>query len=768
YRLRDNVGNIGTYTDTIKLDTIVPTFTDLNATPNPAKAGGVTITFTVSESLQANPTVTVNGNATTYVSKSGLTYTYTYNVAASGEAQGATTVAITGTDLAGNVGGPYSSSSFVIDTVNPSALSVVINDTNGYTASTSINLTLSASDGSGSGIDKMCFSNDGTTYSSWEDYGTAKTWTIATGDGNKIVYFKVKDKAGNEASAVTDSTTLDQTPPSGTINIAGGAEYTTSATVTLNLSGYTDGSGSGLDKVCYSNDGSSFSAWEDAAATKTNFNLTSGDGTKTVYYRLRDNVGNIGTYTDTIKLYTNKPAGKLTCNKTENIRKDDKITFTAHLDAKDYIVEAQYDSLLETPEGYKAMTDEGNNDYTIIIKVTNKNNNDNAPIYIKATDKAGNIFTTSTIVKLNNATPPIQDDEGNEGVSINPKPVPVVVSKMKIIQEVYVPTVKVSGRVEGAKLILIRGEVENSPLIIPRNGKFSKQVPLVVGKNEIAVIVRDTADNEFTKTVYITYVIPKVTEEVGREGKEVKAPDKTKVEIPEGALIGKEKISIKPANKDEQTKPYETQQSIKLLGTPHEFGPVNIVFHRPVKITLSYLDSDWDVNGNDIRDTYPDGSKPDELDESKFEIVFWDGTEWVKAGKSIVDTENNTVSVWVNHFTIYDIGESQGTQSIPEKFNLYLTKNPFRVGSNEEPTRFTYDLPKDATITIKIFNLAGDLVRNLSDNETKNAGSYSSPAWNGLNDFNDYVGSGIYVYYFKAEYTDGTKDIITKPIGVIK
>ncbi|MBU2598985.1 hypothetical protein KJ849_00130, partial [bacterium] len=765
-RVIDLAGNISPFGQAkqVTLDTKAPVFATLNTSHSLIKTGTNTITFTTTETLQSNPTVTVNNKETTYDSLNGLTYTYKYPISANGETQGPTTIKIVGKDLSGNEGS-NSFGSFTIDTTSPTSLSVIINDTTGYTAATLVSLALSASDGNGSGIDKMCFSNDGITYSSWEGYNTANTWTITKGDGTKTVYFKVKDLVGNESLAVTDTTTLDQAGPAGSIKITNGAEYATTATVILNLT-YSD-EGSGVDKVCYANldNESSYSSWEDPTIAK-NWTLSSGDGEKYVYYKIRDKVGHLATFVDLIKLDTLKPGGTLTANKTESIRVEDTIIFTAYLDTPSYTVVINYDGLLETPLGDEKMDDEGNGNYTIKAKVTNKNNDKEASVYIKATDTAGNTFTTAMKVELNNEIPPLQDDQGNEGVSINPAPVPVEISGIKVAYEVYVSAIKISGKVKGAKLVLVRGEVENSPVIIPRDDMFSKQVPLVVGKNEITIIIRDSADNEFVKTIFVVYTIPKATEIVGKEGKEVISPDKSKVEIPEDALIKDEKISIKPANKDEQIKPYETQQKIKLLGIPHEFGPVNIVFHRPVKVTLSYQDSDWDINGNGIRDIYLDGSKPNELDEGKFEIVFWDGKEWIKAGNSIVDLVNNTVSVRVNHFTIYDIGEFQG-QDIPEKFNLYLSKNPFKAGS--DTIYLTYDLTKDAKVTIKIFNLAGDLVRTLLSNVNRDADKNMSEAWDGLNNQGEYIGSGIYVYYFKAEYTDGSKpDIVSKPVGVVK
>jgi hypothetical protein len=115
--------------------------------------------------------------------------------------------------------------------------------------------------------------------------------------------------------------------------------------------------------------------------------------------------------------------------------------------------------------------------------------------------------------------------------------------------------------------------------------------------------------------------------------------------------------------------------------------------------------------------------------------------------------------------TSIGLEEELGEELEDIEFDLYVTDNPFQYGTT---TYFIYDLPKDAYVTIKIFNLAGDLIRHLIDNVYRYKAKNIRDAWDGRNDSGDFVGSGIYIYYFKAEYDDGTTKTITKPIGVIK
>ena len=176
---------------------------------------------------------------------------------------------------------------------------VTVNNGDPYTTSNTVTLNLSAAD-PGSGVSQMRFSNDGTTWSDWEPYGTSKTWNLAPGTGSKTVYVQFKDNAGNISTSYTDLIVLDTDPPIGSIVINGGAAYTTNLNVTLTLSA-TD-TGSGVSQMRFSNDEISWSAWE-SYATSRPWTLTSGNGIKSVYVQYQDGAGNpSGSFSNTILL----------------------------------------------------------------------------------------------------------------------------------------------------------------------------------------------------------------------------------------------------------------------------------------------------------------------------------------------------------------------------------------------------------------------------------------------------------------------------------
>jgi hypothetical protein len=110
------------------------------------------------------------------------------------------TVTVRAFDIAGNrVEG---NASVFIDASAPMNVSVGMTSGKKSTATRAISLAIHASDAY-SGLDSMCFSNDGLVYSAWENFSPLKNWTLSPSAGDKTVYLKVRDRAGNEADPVS-------------------------------------------------------------------------------------------------------------------------------------------------------------------------------------------------------------------------------------------------------------------------------------------------------------------------------------------------------------------------------------------------------------------------------------------------------------------------------------------------------------------------------------------------------------------------------------
>lgn len=196
----------------------------------------------------------------------------------------------------------------------PPTGSIVINGGAAITASNLATLTLTATDDSGI-VAEMQFSRDGLTWLAWEPFNTTRTvnLTVVPGDGLKTIYVRFKDGAGNISLIYSDSITLDATGPTGTISINNGAVYTRTATATLTISA-TDPNG--VASMQFSHNGVNWFAFEPYATTR-NVNLATipGDGTKTIYVRFKDSLGNVSqAVSDTIILDTTPPTGTVTIN----------------------------------------------------------------------------------------------------------------------------------------------------------------------------------------------------------------------------------------------------------------------------------------------------------------------------------------------------------------------------------------------------------------------------------------------------------------------
>lgn len=214
--------------------------------------------------------------------------------------QGTKTIYLKVKDAAGNVSNLISTTIFLKDDVTSPTISISIDNGAATTDKTSVSLTLSAvDDGTTPDMLVQRFSNDGTSWSSWETVSFTKAWTLAAGaDGQRVVYYQVKDAVGNIQTAgdnITISTAASEPetdPPTalmsaGTVTINGVSyQIANSSQVSLRVN-----SPQNVAKARYSFDGISFSPWEvinvlsDGVGSYFNKDLTfaPGDGYRAIY-----------------------------------------------------------------------------------------------------------------------------------------------------------------------------------------------------------------------------------------------------------------------------------------------------------------------------------------------------------------------------------------------------------------------------------------------------------------------------------------------------
>ncbi|MDI6793280.1 MAG: cohesin domain-containing protein [bacterium] len=102
------------------------------------------------------------------------------------------------------------------DTTPPADAGILINNGAGYTQTPNVSLTLAVSDNVSATADiEMMISNDAdfSETPGWEPFTASKSWTLISGDGEKTVYVKFRDAAGNETASVSDTINLYETTP---------------------------------------------------------------------------------------------------------------------------------------------------------------------------------------------------------------------------------------------------------------------------------------------------------------------------------------------------------------------------------------------------------------------------------------------------------------------------------------------------------------------------------------------------------------------------
>lgn len=375
---------------------------------------------------------------------------------------------------------------------------------------------------------------------------------------------------------------------------------------------------------------------------------------------------------------------------------------------------------------------------------------------IKTEDRLGNTKTLTSAIKLDNTPPEIVNYIflPEPEITVNPAGMRTYFDKL-IARGEYSDD---GGAGLNRVFIAVKNDsgnhVNNSPIeMSPGDSLFSRILNLVTGVNFITIEAADNAGNVTAISDTITYIEPKATKVIEREGGTVTSPNGVQAEIPKDAMLNSTEITITKILPIDQPQPVD--KKVKLLNVAHEFGPDGMSFRKPITITLSYTEADLDPDQDGVNDFNPDD----------FIIVFWDGETWLNAGDATVDTANCLVMVNVNHFTTYDIAEKRAVEI--NDLVTYWTHNPVKA---QDGSYFNYDIPDKGRVGLSIIDMAGDLVYQLIAKDTPVEGGNSySVGWRGQNVSERFAGAGLYVYVFTYKNSvSGKTTIIRKPVGLLK
>ncbi len=303
-------------------------------------------------------------------------------------------------DNVGNIELPGIGKTFMYDNKPPEG-SISINAGDKFTKTSEVVLFIHAED-SGSGIDQIAFSDDNLTWSSWEPFIRQRSFTLPPEDGEKTVYFKVKDLAGNIAEPVFDTIILDSTPPAKlAININKAAVYSNSTQVELFL--YAIDLLSGLNEMCFSTDGIEWSDWEAFEYSKFT-ELPASDGEKIIHLKVNDMAGNIANPVfDSIILDTTPPHSVSFIINNGSMETNSTITFLNN---------TAYDDLSGVYQMSYSIDGENWTSWELFLNERFFNltpSDGEKTIYFRVIDLAGNIAKPTTGTILLDTTLPVQE-----------------------------------------------------------------------------------------------------------------------------------------------------------------------------------------------------------------------------------------------------------------------------------------------------------------------------------------------------------------------
>jgi hypothetical protein len=120
-------------------------------------------------------------------------------------------------------------------------------------------------------------------------------------------------------------------------------------------------------------------------------------------------------------------------------------------------------------------------------------------------------------------------------------------------------------------------------------------------------------------------------------------------------------------------------------------------------------------------------------------------------------TEGRTFPLWTapGSFNAGDLGGSYS--NFP---------NPFRAG--RESTTFVYYLPRDGSVTLKLWTARGEEVLTLLDGVPRFAGLYQNDQWDGRNGSGLLVANGVIIAELSVRFDDGSVGRFLRKVAVMR
>jgi hypothetical protein len=224
------------------------------------------------------------------------------------------------------------------------------------------------------------------------------------------------------------------------------------------------------------------------------------------------------------------------------------------------------------------------------------------------------------------------------------------------------------------------------------------------------------------------------------QGIQLASSDGTELTVPAGALSQADSLSV------------STPDSFSGSGIPANATPTSVarevllgksdtVLRKPATLRVPYRDAD--IAG---------------LDPTRLRLYRWDVSAglWRVVNTSKVDLAGKKVSAELYGFSLYRImAYAPGSESLINSREVYSTPNP----AKGDTLYFKVPLINDSDVTIQVFNVAGEEVKELSSSGL--GGTVLHIPWS-VQD----VASGVYIYQVEAKSGSRT-DKVRKKLAII-
>ena len=204
---------------------------------------------------------------------------------------------------------------------------------------------------------------------------------------------------------------------------------------------------------------------------------------------------------------------------------------------------------------------------------------------------------------------------------------------------------------------------------------------------------------------------------------------------------------INPMYEDAASMNWTLLANSHLYGLGHDgkaIGDLNWATNTPTSVSLEIVAENGmvEVNPMPIGKTYDPGTvvTVTAIPDSGYMLVNWSG--------DLSGTDNpTTITMDANKSisAIFDVDTGVNGVEIPKEFGLAQNyPNPFNPS-----TTINFALPTQAVVTLRVYDILGQVVTTLFNNEVIEAG-YQKINWNGIN-----LASGLYIYRLNAKGIDG-------------